>query len=87
VIADNALGLHGEHTHYSDLDVEKLNAIPKSAMHRNVDIPIIEADSAGFVKAYFITPGKSLILFLGPFVARDLLEHRDCIWLSLRTIG
>jgi len=86
MIADDALGLHGEHTQYSDLDVEKLNAIPKSALHRNVDIPIIEADNAGFVKAYFITPGKSLIIFL-PIVARDLLEHRDCIWLPLRTIG
>jgi hypothetical protein len=84
---DNALGLHGEHTVYSDLDVEKLNAIPKSALHRNVDIPIIEADSAGYVKAYLIAPGKFFNIFLGPVVARDSLEHSDCIWLSLRTIG
>ena len=87
LIMDNALGLHNEHTVYSDLDVEKLNALPKSALHRNVDIPIIEADSAGFVKAYLITPGKYLILFLGPVVACDLLGHRDRIWLSLRTIS
>ena len=82
---DNALGLHSEHTVYSDLDVEKLNALPKSAMHKNVDVPIIEADSAGFVKAYLITPGKTLTLFPGPVVS--LRGHRDRIWLSLRTIS
>jgi len=54
---DNALGMHDEHTHYSDLDTEKLNAIPETAAHRNVEIPIIEADKAGFVKTYFIAPG------------------------------
>ena len=56
-IMDNALGMHAEHTIYSDLDVEKLNAIPERALHRNVDIPIIEADNAGFVKAYLVAPG------------------------------
>jgi hypothetical protein len=55
---DNALGLHAEHTKYSDLDVEKLNAIPETAPHRTVDIPIIAADKAGFVKTYLIAPGK-----------------------------
>jgi len=57
IIMDNALGMHGEHTTYSDMDVERLNALPETAVHRNVDIPIIEADKAGFVKSYLIAPG------------------------------
>ena len=58
IIMDDARGLTSEHTKYSDLDVEKLNAIPQNVLHRNVDIPIIEADKAGYVKAYLITPGN-----------------------------
>jgi len=68
VIMDNALGMHGEHTKYSDLDTEKLNAIPETAAHRNVDIPIIEADKAGFVKTYFIAPGTIFGYPSGPLV-------------------
>ena len=56
-IMDNAPGMHGEHTKYSDLDIEKLNAFPETALHRNVDVPLIEADKAGFVKTYLIHPG------------------------------
>jgi len=67
-IMDNALGMHSEHTAYSDLDTEKLNAIPETVLHRNVDIPIIEADKAGFVKTYLIVPGTVFGYPSGPLV-------------------
>lgn len=57
IIIDDARGLHGDHREYSDLESEVLNAIPITALHRNVDIPIIEADKAGYIKGYIITPG------------------------------
>ncbi|KAF9483616.1 hypothetical protein BDN70DRAFT_891676 [Pholiota conissans] len=47
IITDDARGQHGNHTTYSDLNTEALNALPLAAMHRNVDIPIVEADKAG----------------------------------------
>ncbi|CAA7267190.1 unnamed protein product [Cyclocybe aegerita] len=53
---NEARGLHSEHIHYSDLETEKLDALPATALHRNVDIPIFEADKAGYVKAYIIAP-------------------------------
>ncbi|KAF8956987.1 hypothetical protein BDZ97DRAFT_1924934 [Flammula alnicola] len=46
-VRDDALGLHSAQPEISDLDVDKLNAIPVEAIPRNVDIPIIEADKAG----------------------------------------
>ena len=61
IIIDDARGLHGDHRQYSDLETDVLNAIPITALHRNVDISIIEADKAGYVRAYIITPG---IIFL-----------------------
>ncbi|KAF9483617.1 NAD(P)-binding protein [Pholiota conissans] len=59
-ITDDARGLHADHRTYSDLDTEALNALPETLLHRNVDIPVIEADKAGFVKAYIIIPGAVL---------------------------
>jgi hypothetical protein len=56
---DNALGLHGDHTIYSDLQSDELQALPETALHRNVDIALVNADKEGYVKAYLITPGKS----------------------------
>ncbi|KAF8904777.1 hypothetical protein CPB84DRAFT_1895995 [Gymnopilus junonius] len=68
ILIDDARGLTSEHTTYSDLDVEKLNAFPETVIHRNVDIPIIEADKAGYVKAYIIAPGTIFGYPSGPLV-------------------
>ncbi|KAF8969165.1 hypothetical protein BDZ97DRAFT_1754779 [Flammula alnicola] len=46
-VMDDALGSHSDQPAISDLDVDKLNAIPVEAIPRNIDIPIIEADKAG----------------------------------------
>lgn len=41
---------------YDDSDVEQLKSIPKDAPHREGDLQILEADKAGYLKAYFILP-------------------------------
>ncbi|KAF9544261.1 NAD(P)-binding protein [Agrocybe pediades] len=66
IITDDARGLHGEATVFSDLDVETLNALPPTAIHRKVDIPIIEADRAGYVRAYIAAPGTVFGTPTGP---------------------
>ncbi|KAF9562656.1 NAD(P)-binding protein [Agrocybe pediades] len=68
IIMDDARGLHGDSIVYSDLDSEKLNALPAEALHRNVDIPLIEADKNGQVKTYLITPGTLFGVPSGPLV-------------------
>ncbi|KJA17461.1 hypothetical protein HYPSUDRAFT_1017943 [Hypholoma sublateritium FD-334 SS-4] len=68
IIVDDARGLHGDHREFSDLESEVLNAIPVTALHRNVDIPIIEADKAGYINAYIITPGTVFGYPSGPLV-------------------
>ncbi|PPQ79216.1 hypothetical protein CVT25_002822 [Psilocybe cyanescens] len=57
IIMDDSRGLTSEHITYSDLDVETLSSIPDTALHRNVDVPLIEADRAGYVNVYLVTPG------------------------------
>ncbi|KAH9480248.1 Oxidase ucsJ [Psilocybe cubensis] len=56
IITDKSGGLASEHYVWSDYDTEKLNALPESVIHRNVDNAILEADKAGYVKTYFIIP-------------------------------
>ncbi|KAF9485805.1 NAD(P)-binding protein [Pholiota conissans] len=68
IINDDARGQHSNHKTYSDLETETLNAIPVTALHRNVDIPIVEADKAGYVKTYIITPGTVFGSPSGPLV-------------------
>ncbi|KAF8817125.1 NAD(P)-binding protein [Phlegmacium glaucopus] len=57
VIMDDARGMHGNHTVYSDLDVDKL-----------IDNLILEADKAGYLKSYIILPGTIFGLATGPLV-------------------
>ncbi|KAF8969167.1 hypothetical protein BDZ97DRAFT_1915527 [Flammula alnicola] len=80
IIMDDARGLHGDLAVVSDLEVDKLNALPVQALHRNVDIPIIEADKAGYIKAYLITPGTVFGVPSGPLV--DLgIQHKSSMQL------
>ncbi|CAA7267188.1 unnamed protein product [Cyclocybe aegerita] len=69
---NDAQGLHSEHIHYSDLETEKLDALPLTSLHRNVDIPIMEADKAGYVKAYIIAPSVVFGNPKGPLVDRGI---------------
>ncbi|KAF8956992.1 hypothetical protein BDZ97DRAFT_137691 [Flammula alnicola] len=68
IVMDDARGLHGDQPAVSDLEVGKLNAVPVEALHRHVDIPIIEADKAGYIKSYIITPGGVIGVPSGPLV-------------------
>ncbi|PPQ67713.1 hypothetical protein CVT25_009319 [Psilocybe cyanescens] len=68
LLLDDARGLTSEGITYSDMDVEKLNAFPESVLHRNVDIPIQEADKAGYVKAYLVAPSTVIGRPSGPLV-------------------
>ncbi|KAF8956984.1 hypothetical protein BDZ97DRAFT_1670608 [Flammula alnicola] len=68
ILMDDARGLHGDLPVVSDLEVDKLNALPVEAQHRDVDIPIIEADRAGHIKSYIIAPGTIFGVPSGPLV-------------------
>ncbi|EPS98845.1 NAD-binding protein [Fomitopsis schrenkii] len=62
-IAEPAEGKYATETVYSDLDVEKLKAIPDNAYHRSIDLAVISADEEGYARTYIIIP--SLIYGLG----------------------
>jgi len=61
---DNAKGMHGDHTIYSDLDADAIAALPETAPHRHIDIPIIAANLEGYVRSYIVAPGAFYCWFI-----------------------
>ncbi|KAH7927395.1 NAD(P)-binding protein [Leucogyrophana mollusca] len=56
VLSDNAAGKHGTDVVYSDTNVEQIESLSPTQIHRNVDLEIVEADKLGYVKTYIIIP-------------------------------
>lgn len=43
-------------TIYSDLNVDQIKSIPSDAVHRNVDLAIVDADEKGYARTYIVLP-------------------------------
>ncbi|KAF9807202.1 hypothetical protein IEO21_08317 [Rhodonia placenta] len=56
VIATPAKGMFASDLIYSDTDVAQIKSIPPTALHRNVDLTVIDADEQGYVRTYIIVP-------------------------------
>ncbi|KAF8071698.1 hypothetical protein FPV67DRAFT_1482350 [Lyophyllum atratum] len=68
VLVDDAGGMYATTDIYSDLDVVKLNTLPPTQPHREVDITIVEADTQGYVNTYIILPSTIYGRAVGPLV-------------------
>lgn len=47
VLTDDARGMHSTQNIYSDLDIEKIETLPPTQPHRDVDLALVEADEQG----------------------------------------
>ncbi|KAF9530876.1 hypothetical protein CPB83DRAFT_809745 [Crepidotus variabilis] len=56
VVGDNAAGDRASDFVYDDTKVEELDALSDTAIHRPVDLTLINADKEGYVKSYIILP-------------------------------
>ncbi|TCD67903.1 hypothetical protein EIP91_011837 [Steccherinum ochraceum] len=82
-VVDNALGQFASEDVYDDLDTERLNDLPATQWHRHVDIPIIEAATAGYVKSYLVAPGFIYGLATGKFVEAGLVNPVSTVLLGV----
>jgi len=57
VITDDARGMHGSSIIYDDKDIDQIESLPLTQIHRNVDTTLVAADQEGYVKSYIILPG------------------------------
>ncbi|KAH8094660.1 hypothetical protein BXZ70DRAFT_1033990 [Cristinia sonorae] len=56
IFGDAAHGQYASDKIYDDADDATLDALPATAIHRNVDIPLAAAHDEGYVKAYVAAP-------------------------------
>ncbi|OAX38403.1 NAD(P)-binding protein [Rhizopogon vinicolor AM-OR11-026] len=56
VLIDQAAGNFTADKIYSDLDIPKIEALPKTQPHREVDIAVVAADEEGYARTYIILP-------------------------------
>ncbi|KAH9945012.1 uncharacterized protein BXZ73DRAFT_95999 [Epithele typhae] len=56
MLINDAKGVYLAETVYDDMNLEQIKSIPPSALHRHVDIPIVEADVAGYIRAHIVAP-------------------------------
>ncbi|EIW57263.1 NAD-P-binding protein [Trametes versicolor FP-101664 SS1] len=66
VITDDAQGAYLSPKIYSDLDIASIEALAPTALHRPVDLLIVEADTAGYVRTHIILPSIVFGIATGP---------------------
>ncbi|KAG8806973.1 hypothetical protein FRC17_004700 [Serendipita sp. 399] len=76
---------------YNDNEVEDIRSIPPTAFHRNVDLEIFEADTAGYVSAYIIAPSTvygtgdgpvNRLSLQVPTLIRGALKHKQAVYVG-----
>ncbi|EIN10832.1 NAD(P)-binding protein [Punctularia strigosozonata HHB-11173 SS5] len=66
VLSDNAEGQRSTDIVYHDSDVLQMASLAPTQIHRDVDLAILDADAAGFLKAYIVLPSTIWGLATGP---------------------
>ncbi|KAJ7222841.1 NAD(P)-binding protein [Mycena haematopus] len=56
VISEDSKGMYTSTTVYDDSDVDQIESLAPTQLHRDVDLAIIAADAEGYVKSYIILP-------------------------------
>ncbi|KAH9834476.1 uncharacterized protein C8Q71DRAFT_143689 [Rhodofomes roseus] len=56
VISTPAKGMFASDTIYSDLNVEQIKSIPPEALHREVDLAVVDANEKGYANTYIVLP-------------------------------
>ncbi|KAG9317984.1 hypothetical protein JVU11DRAFT_43 [Chiua virens] len=77
IIMDDTQGNYETETVWDDTDVAKLDTIPNTQLHRNVDTLILTADREGYVKTYFVLPSTIYGFATGTFVDLGVQNKRS----------
>ncbi|KII92141.1 hypothetical protein PLICRDRAFT_36933 [Plicaturopsis crispa FD-325 SS-3] len=68
VLMDSAVGAFLSDDIYDDADAEKIAKLPPTQLHRNVDVLVEAADTAGYAKTYIVLPTAVYGQATGPLV-------------------
>ncbi|CAL1716979.1 unnamed protein product [Somion occarium] len=68
VLTDTAKGLYASDVICDDLNADQIEAIPDTALHRDVDLAVVNADKQGYLKSYIIIPSTIYGIAKNPLV-------------------
>ncbi|KAA1467579.1 NAD(P)-binding protein [Dentipellis sp. KUC8613] len=76
IFMDNAQGESTDKIYY-DTDIAQIEALPDTALHRNVDLEVVAADKAGYARTYILLPGTVYGLASGKLVDLGIMNRRS----------
>ncbi|KAI0635606.1 NAD-P-binding protein [Trametes polyzona] len=77
LITDEAKGLYATDKIWHDSRPEEIESLPDDAFHRNVDLPIVNADKEGWVLGYVVLPSTIYGLATGRLFDTGLFNRRS----------
>ncbi|KAL4268610.1 NAD(P)-dependent Metabolic Enzyme [Pleurotus pulmonarius] len=77
VLTDNAAGMYQYDTIWNDADPEQMATLPPTQLHRDVDLAIVGADEAGYVKTYIVLPSTIWGIAQGRLVDLGISNNRS----------
>lgn len=65
-LADDAFGAYASEKVYSDVHIAQIETLPSTAPHRPVDLLVVAADQAGYVRTHIVMPSIIYDTATGP---------------------
>ncbi|EIW84069.1 NAD(P)-binding protein [Coniophora puteana RWD-64-598 SS2] len=78
ILMDKAEGHFESETVYEDTNIEQIEALPDTQLHRDVDLVVTAAGKQGYVKTYIVLPTQIFGLGSGPLFDAGI-AHRHSI--------
>ncbi|KAF8199609.1 hypothetical protein BJ912DRAFT_1139672 [Pholiota molesta] len=72
VLADDARGEYSTNVIYDDANPDQIESLADTQLHRNVDLPIVNADREGYLKSYIILPSTIYGIAKGVLVEKGI---------------
>ncbi|KIJ63834.1 hypothetical protein HYDPIDRAFT_40854 [Hydnomerulius pinastri MD-312] len=79
VLTDNAGGNYAYDTVYDDLNLDQLETLPDTQLHRNVDLRVIAADKEGYARTYIVLPSTIYGFATGKLVDLGIQNPRSIL--------
>ncbi|KAA1476179.1 NAD(P)-binding protein [Dentipellis sp. KUC8613] len=76
IFMDNAQGESTDVIYY-DTNIAQIEALPDTALHRNVDLEVVAADKAGYARTYIVLPGTVYGLASGKLVDIGIMNRHS----------
>ncbi|KAA1473464.1 NAD(P)-binding protein [Dentipellis sp. KUC8613] len=76
IFMDNTQGESTDVIYY-DTNIAQIEALPDTALHRNVDLEVVAADEAGYARTYIVLPGTVYGLASGTLVDLCIMNRHS----------